>query len=180
MSFQGSVNLTALEKESQGNPQGHPSASEAKNVQAGPHEFTTLRAADDLADEFANRFFARPSWENVEMWTNQRWKYDNAIRMVKLGHCRQAVQHFEGIASWELPYMDEVETAEYLHNYGVALLCTNEIEAARSKLQAAYRIKNNSHTLNMLDLVSKLSEWSLRVAMEKEPEVERLVSVLSH
>lgn len=139
-------------------------------------EYIVMKAAEDMANGFADKFFSRPVWEDVEMWTNPRWTYGDAIRPVKLGHCPAAVKSFEGQAAEELPRMTERETAEYLHNYGVALLCANEVDMAVDKLRASYRIATSPSTLKMLGLAGRISEWSLEVAIESQPEVNRFLS----
>ncbi len=140
-------------------------------------EYVRLRAAEDLVDDFADRFFSRPSWEVVEMWNNKLWTYGKASRLVKLGHCSEASEMLKTAASKELPFMNEIETAEYLHNYGVTLLCSNELNSAIKKLRAAYRISTNISTLKMLGLTGRIEEWSLEMPPEEEPEVERLVQI---
>lgn len=133
--------------------------------------YNILKAAEDMANGFADKFFSRPTWEEVEMWSTPSWQYGDAIGFVKLGHCSAAVRFFEETASSELPKMGQTAAAEYLHNYGVALLCANQQDAAVRKLRAAYRIRNSPATVNMMGLAGKLSEWSLKVAPDEEPEI---------
>jgi hypothetical protein len=140
-----------------------------------PLTFARLRAAEDLANSFADKFFARPMWEKVEMWNNPSWKYSDSIRFVKLGNCPAAAQLMMEEAAEELPRMNELEVAAYLHNYGVALLCSNKTELAMKKLRSAYRANYNLSTLRMLGLAAKIIEWNLDVEVDRQPEVEMLL-----
>lgn len=138
-------------------------------------EFVILKAAEDMANKFADKFFSRPSWEYVEIWDNPIWAFSEANALIKLGDCPAAIRFIEREAAIELPEMEGPETAQYLHNLGVALLCANRIEAAEQKLRAAYRISTDSATSRMLNLAGKISEWSLEVAREEQPEMKRLI-----
>jgi hypothetical protein len=133
-----------------------------------------FKAAEDLANGFADKFFSRPTWGDVEMWTTPRWSYGESIRYVKLGHCSRAVGLLESVAAQELSFMPESDVARFLHNYGVALLCNNELEKAVSKLRSAYRIDYDDTTLAMLELAFRITEWSLTVEVDREPEVKML------
>lgn len=70
--------------------------------------------------------------------------------------------------------MPEPDVAEFLHNYGVALLCANQPGRAIPKLLSAYRVGNDQSTLKMLGLAAKIMDWSLYVDVDMEPEMELL------
>jgi hypothetical protein len=134
-----------------------------------------VKAAEDLANGFADKFFSRPTWEDVELWHSQKWGYSRAIRFVKLGHCREAAEILAEVGSSQLNLMTDAAVAEYLHNYGVVLLCANEPERAMQKLRSAYRITYHEVTQRMLGLAGKVIEWSLSVEVDKEPEIDLLL-----
>lgn len=134
-----------------------------------------IKAADDMANSFADKFFARPTWERVEMFSSPKWLYNDSVQFVRLGHCQQATRFMDEVASHELDRMPESDVGRYLHNYGVALLCSNHPAEAIDKLRSAYRIGLNQTTLKMLGLASRITEWSLTVALDSEPEVEQLL-----
>ncbi len=140
-----------------------------------PVNLVAFKAAEDLANRFADKFFARPAWEDVDMWTSPEWAYGDSIHFVKLGHCQEAVDFLQGPASHELATMSDLDVARYLHNLGVAFLCNNEIESAMKKLRSAYRLTYDPATLEMLELAAKIVEWSLTVEVDKEKEVDMLV-----
>lgn len=150
--------------------------SETKRTHRETEEqYAILKAAEDLANGFADEFFARPLWEKVEMWTSSRWGYGQSVRFVRLGRCADAVSFLEGISHNEIPAMGDVDTAKYLHNYGVALLCANDPDKSILKLQSAYRIYNNQATLKMLGLAARIKEWALHVEPDTQPEVDILL-----
>ena len=103
------------------------------------------------------------------------WKFGRSVGFVRLGHCSEAVNRLENGAAQELPHMNDVDVAKYLHNYGVALLCANRPEEAMRKLRSAYRVGNNQSSLKMLDLAARIIEWSLHVEVDEEPEVGMLL-----
>jgi hypothetical protein len=140
-----------------------------------PDTYVRIKAAEDMANGFADKFFARPTWEKVEMWEDPQWKYSDSIRHVRLGHCPTAVRFLEGDASRDLPNMQERDVARYLHNFGVALLCANNPELAMQKLRSAYRVDYNQTTLKMLGLAGKIIEWSLDVEVDQEPVTNMLL-----
>jgi len=144
-------------------------------VEAESERFAIMRAADEMASGFADKFFARPQWDEVVMWNHPSWRYSEAARFVKLGQCPRAVDFMQEDASEELNEMSERDVSEYLHNYGVTLLCDNQPERAAEKLRSAYRIQPNQTTLNMLGLAGKIVEWSLSVEVDEQPEVEMLI-----
>ncbi len=150
-----------------------PLAKDKNGERSRPVNFVAFKAAEDLANKFADKFFARPAWEDVEMWTSPEWTYGESIHFVKLGHCQRAVGLLQG--SQELSSMSDLDVARHLHNLGVALLCNNEIEKAVRKLRSAYRLTYDPATLEMLELAAKTIEWSLTVEVDKEPEVGMLV-----
>lgn len=138
-------------------------------------EYAVMRAADELASGFADKFFGRPLWEDVTMWNHPLRRYSEATVLVQLGQCPLAVRLMDEVASLELYPMTEQEVAQYLHNFGVALLCANEPEKAAEKLRAAYRLSQDKTTLDMLGLAGKIVEWSLAVEVDKQPEIEMLI-----
>lgn len=133
-----------------------------------------ILAAEDLATEFAGKLFARPTWEIAEMWDNPNWLHGSSVRYVQLGRCDAAINLLENIAKSKLEDMPEQEVAEYLHNYGVALLCNNQPERAMEKLRSAFRVGYKDATLRMLNLSAKIVEWSLSVEVDTEPETQML------
>ena len=133
-----------------------------------------LSAAEDMASNFADKLFAREFWETVEMWNNPYRTYTESIRFVQLGRCDVAVAFMADFANQEIGSFTEREMAEYLHNYGVALLCNNKIPEANSKLQAAYRIISSESTLKMMGLSDRVLEWGLVIEAENEPEIKEL------
>ncbi len=108
------------------------------------------------------------------MWTSPKWSYGRSIRFVKRGHCARAVQLLEA-SRGEVQDMTDVDVANYLHNIGVSLLCNNERDEAILKLRSAYRITYDPSTLDMIELASRLDEWTLNVEVDRQPEVEVLV-----
>ena len=136
--------------------------------------FPAFKAAEDLANDFADKFFSRPTWESLKMWKNDYWHYGDSIRYVKLGHCSRAVKLLESVAAQELRSMPEKFVAEYLHNYGVALLCDNKAPEAMDKLRSAFRITYEPSSLQMLDLAARFEEWKFEVRPDLEPEIEML------
>jgi hypothetical protein len=157
---------------SRGGPRG--SGKEQFKKESEPQERAKLAAADNLADNFADKIFARPLWETVEMWKNPTRLYTEAIRFAQLGRCDLAIDFMDRVAKDELASLDEHEISEYLHNYGVALLCANRLDEAVAKLSAAYRITSSESTLKMMGLAAKLAEWSLTVQPETQPEIQIL------
>lgn len=139
-----------------------------------PINYPAFRAAEDLANGFADKFFSRAAWEDVTMWTSPTWSYGKSIRFVKLGHCDKAVELLDGSRA-ELQDMMDVDVANYLHNMGVSLLCDNQRQEAILKLRSAYRITYDPSTLRMIELASRLDEWDLSVEVDRQPEVEVLV-----
>ncbi len=137
--------------------------------------YPAFKAAEDLANGFADKFFARPIWANVEMWSSSYWRYGDSIRHVKLGNCPIAAGYLETTAAKELSEMPDKDVAEYLHNYGVALLCANRTEQAIEKLQSAYRIGYHPSTLRMLGLASQVQEWKLHMKIDKQPEIDLIL-----
>lgn len=135
--------------------------------------YAIIEAAKDMANQFSDKFFARPSWERVFMWRSE-WDFGESVRLVQLGYCSRAVDLFEGPARNELSLMTDTEVAHYLHNYGVALLCANRPDDAFEKLRAAYRVEQSQTTLEMIGLAAKLIEWDLHVESNDQPEVELL------
>lgn len=156
-------------------PQGTSNNSASPKAQATSKtvNFPALKAAEDLANSFADKFFARPTWEDVLMWTSPRWSYGESIRYVKLGRCDNAVDILVN-SSHELSEMDDADIGNYLHNLGVALICDNKIEPAVTKLRSAHRITYDLATLEMIELASKLTEWSLTVEVDDQPEIDVL------
>ncbi len=145
-------------------------------LQLEPVTYIRIKAAEEMANGFADKFFARPSWEQVELWDDPHWNYSKTvIRYVRLGRCPEAVNFLESTAYLELSNMQESDVAKYLHNYGVALLCANNPELAMKKLRSAYRIDYNQTTLKMLGLAGKIIEWSLNVEVDQQPEVDMLM-----
>lgn len=138
------------------------------------HEY--ISAAQELADSFADRFFTRPTWENVEMWPNFDERYGEVTRDVKLGRCQKAVDRLESTETESLSELAVYDMAEFLHNYGVALLCANQIDAAKRKLYAAYRIAYHPSSLRMVDLANRMKEWTLKATPDREPEMNILLS----
>ncbi len=102
--------------------------------------YPAFKASEDLANGFADKFFSRPTWEKVEMFENSFWKYGKSVRYIKLGHCPMGLKFLSEIAAPEVPRMPDRVVAEYLHNYGVALICANKPAEALDKLRSAYRI----------------------------------------
>jgi|GEM_PF-2407728 len=147
----------------------------AKDAPSGAVNYPAFKAAEDLANGFADKFFARPTWEKVEMWESSYWRYGDSVRYVKLGHCPIAVELMESVAERELPRMPDKDVAEYLHNYGVALLCANQPEKALEKLRSSYRIGYHPATMRMLGLASQIMEWSLDIKIDEQPEVDMLI-----
>jgi len=147
---------------------------DAKDIPRGdPRDpFLRFRAADNMVNQFADKFLGRPLWEKVTMWQNDRWRYGASPYLVKLGDCPRAVTLLEGSAKLELPQMVPEEVAEYLHNYGVALLCVGKTKMAMKKLRSAYRIRSDDSTLKMQGLAARIEEWSLVVEVDVEAEVE--------
>lgn len=141
----------------------------------GLARYFKLKAAEDMANSFADRFFARPIWDSVQMWRNDRWLYSDSIRYVHLGQCPVAVEWLETMAVRDLEHMPPRAIAEYLHNYGVALLCVDRPQDSLEKLRASYRITKDDWTLKMIGLASRVDEWNLRAQVEKEPEIQRIV-----
>lgn len=136
--------------------------------------FPKIRAADDLANSFANKFFSRPTFDEVDMWKDPGRIHSLAVQWVRLGQCPKAAKFIETEASLEVPSMSEDELARYLHNYGVTLLCSGELKRAVLKLRSAYRLKAMEESLRMIDLASELDEWNLKVEVVTEPEMTRL------
>lgn len=141
-------------------------------------EYEVFRAAEDLANSFADNFFARSVWQTVEMWHEEKWRHSAAVHLVKLGDCPEALELIESSAAEEIDRMNQVEMARYLHNYGVVLLCANQPERAVQKLRSAYRIGYNSTTLQMLGLARKMEEWALQTEEDVEPEIDLLMEKL--
>jgi len=137
-------------------------------------DYLILRAADDLVDRFADKFLGRPTWERIEMWQNAQWRFGKSVFLVKLGDCPGAVSLLEGVAEFELSQMTPKDVAEYLHNYGVALLCTGQTEMAMKKLRSAYRINSHESALRMLGLAARIEEWSLMVEVDEQSEIKRV------
>ena len=156
-----------------------PAIEEREDSEPPKVSYPALKAAEDLANNFADKFFSRSTWEDVEMWTSPSFGYSEGIQLVKLGHCGRAVKLLSQQARRELLLMPDGDVARYLHNYGVALLCDNKPEAALSKLQSAYRIDYDPATLRMMDLAARIMEWSLTVEVDQEPEVDVLVRRLT-
>lgn len=139
-----------------------------------PERYEKNRAADDLANKFADKFFSRPFWELVQMWQSDDWLYSKAIAYVQLGQCPLGVRFLTNEASKELDQLSKEHLSNYLHNLGVTLLCSNRIDEAKEKLRSAYRVENNLATLRMLGLASKISEWQLSAEVDKSPEIQQL------
>jgi hypothetical protein len=146
------------------------------NPLSRPVNFAAFKAAEDFANGFADKFFARPAWEDVKMWTSEEWVYGESIHMVKLGHCQEAVDQLQSPATTqELNSMSDLDVARYLHNLGVAFLCGNQLEEAVQKLRSAYRLTYDSATLEMLELAARILEWSLTVEVDEQPEIKMLI-----
>ena len=141
--------------------------------------YPIIKAAESLANGFANNFFSRPTWETALMWTSDEWNYGNSIRYVQLGNCPIAVTLLEE-ASVEMDKMPPSDIAKYLHNYGVALLCANNPELAMHKLRSSYRIEKSQSTLDMMGLAAKIIEWSLDVEIDTGPEITFLLERNTH
>ncbi len=163
-------------------PAGYPAevvagavSSDSSSKKEEPEVYLRLKAAEDMANGFADKFFARQMWDNVEMWQGENWLYGNVVRYVKLGHCVEGVEFLTKTASRQLSSMAEADVGRYLHNLGVALLCSNQVEPALKKLRSAYRVNGHDTTLNMLGLAGKISEWSLEIEFDEEPEVGLLM-----
>ena len=86
------------------------------------------------------------------MYKNAFWDYGESVWQVKLGQCHTALANLEERASRQVGGMSPPDVAEYLHNYGVVLLCANQPEKAMEKLRSAYRLGNKQATLRMLGL----------------------------
>jgi len=71
--------------------------------------FPMIRAADDLANSFANKFFSRPTFNEVDMWNDPGRIHSLAIQWVRLGQCPKAAKFIETEASLEVPSMSEDE-----------------------------------------------------------------------
>ncbi|MCB1036670.1 MAG: hypothetical protein KDD47_22790 [Acidobacteria bacterium] len=134
--------------------------------------YQVIRASEDMASGFADKFFARPTWELVELWENKSHDHDKAIRFVKLGHCPQAVELLENPSLERLASLQESGTAELMHNLGVALLCSNRPREAVDKLRVAYRISGSESSFRMLGLANKIAEWAVSIDVEPEPGVQ--------
>lgn len=137
-------------------------------------DYLIIRAADSMVDKFADKLFGRPLWERVEMWSSKRWRYGDSAYLVKLGDCPRAVALLEGSAALQTDEMTPHDVAEYLHNYGVALLCVGEVEPALRKLRSAYRIDGHKSTLAMLGLAARMEEWSLVTEVDEGAEIKRV------
>jgi curli biogenesis system outer membrane secretion channel CsgG len=154
-------------------------SSRAFELAAEAERYPIVAAADALAGGFADKFFARPQWYKVVLWDSPRWPYSEAIRLVKLGQCPLALEIMERVGSAHLEEMsahDERDVAEYLHNYGVTLLCANQPERAAEKLRSAFRLETDPRSREMLGLAAKVVEWSLLVEVDQQPEVKMLVA----
>lgn len=160
---------------SQDERSGSSKGSKARALGSEPLGYLKIKAAEDLAGSFADKFFSRATWEEVNMFETFAWKFGESVPLVRLGHCSEAVNRLENGAAEELPYMNDAEVAKYLHNYGVALLCANRPKEAMRKLRSAYRVESNQSTLKMLDLAERITEWSLHVDVDEEPEVGMLL-----
>ena len=163
-------------------PQEPNKKKKGKNVadpKPEPETYSIIKAAEAMANGFADKFFARPMWERVAMWQNPQWSYSDSIRYVKLGQCPNAVEIMARIGVDEKRYMGEKDLSEFLHNYGVALLCANKPEKAMTKLRSAYRLNPSPETIEMLGLAGKIIEWSLEVEVDQEPEVQRYIQRIS-
>lgn len=152
-----------------------PAKSPAGEAAKTTEEIGIRLAADDMANSFADKFFGRPLWDHVDMLSRPQHLYSQSLRFVKLGQCQKAVDFMGDVASWELPNLNSWQISEYLHNYGVALLCANHLEQATDKLRAAYRLGGSITTLKMIDLASKLEEWRLEVEPDVQPEIRMLL-----
>ncbi|MEM7480510.1 MAG: CsgG/HfaB family protein [Acidobacteriota bacterium] len=141
-----------------------------------PETYNKIMVADDLANGFADKFFARSTWEKVEMWRSDLGRYGDSLRQVRLGQCPLAVETLESMHPIRLYTFHEIEFAEYLHNLGVALLCANRAEEAAEKLRSSYRVGRSASTLKMLGLANKIREWSLYVEVDTQPELDILVT----
>ncbi|MEM9291299.1 MAG: CsgG/HfaB family protein [Acidobacteriota bacterium] len=138
-------------------------------------QYQVFKAAEDLANGFADDFFARPVWHSVEMWDDQPWSHSDAVHHVKVGDCARAVEVFEKSAYKEVPRMNQLQLARYLHNYGISLLCNNQREEGVAKLHSAYRLGYSKTTLRMLGLAGKVEEWALRTESDNQPEMDQLI-----
>jgi tetratricopeptide (TPR) repeat protein len=110
------------------------------------------------------------------MWQADEWLYSKAIAYVQLGQCPLGVEFLTNEANKELGQLSKEHLSNYLHNLGVTLLCSNRIDEAKEKLRSAYRVENNSATLRMLGLASKISEWQLSAEVDRSPEIQQLFS----
>ena len=175
--FQNAINIPGkvLEGAIPDSLKGESAAGAGAKKSPEEINYPAFKASEDLANGFADKFFARPTWEKVEMWASDYWRYGDSVRYVKLGHCPIAVQLMETVAKGELSEMPDRDVAEYLHNYGVALLCANQPERALEKLRSSYRIGYHPSTLRMLGLASQVMEWSLDVKIDEQPEVDMLI-----
>lgn len=152
----------------------HPDQEPEPVSEKGGDEYQVFRAAEDLANSFADDFFARSVWHHVEMWNDTDWSHSDAIHFVKLGDCPRALELIEKMAAKEIGKMDQREMSRYLHNYGVVLMCANKPDRAVDKLRSAYRLSYNKMTLRMLGIAQKIQEWSLRAEEDVQPEVDLL------
>ncbi|MEM8996033.1 MAG: hypothetical protein AAGF23_14700, partial [Acidobacteriota bacterium] len=100
-----------------------------------------------------------------------------SLSYVKLGRCERAIEIFEdGTSEAEkLADMPIENVAEYLHNYGVALLCANRPEEAMVKLRSSYRIGYEQATLRMLGFASKLIEHDIVIEVDREREMDVII-----
>lgn len=146
----------------------------SSNANSGP-SYQIFRAAEDLANGFADDYFARQVWETVEMWNDETWSHSDALHFVKLGDCPKALRWIEEVAKEETPSMDQKQLGRYMHNYGVVLMCANQPDRAVDKLRSAYRLGYNKTTLRMLGLAQKAQEWALRTEEDEQPEVDELM-----
>lgn len=179
--FEKTMNVLASNREPAAQHQGGPARVRSSKGQAyrvpEPEDegYLKIKAAEAMANEFADKFFARSTWETVKMWNSPGEKHSQSIRQVQLGHCQEAVNYLENEASTQLESMADSSVAKYLHNYGVALLCANDSEKAIRKLRSAYRVVPDDITLEMLGLASRINEWGLEVEVDQEPEIGMLM-----
>ncbi len=179
--FLDKINILAPNKEPAAQNQSGPvktRSPKGKAYQAPEPEdesYLKIKAAEAMANEFADKFFARSIWEIVKMWNSPGEEFSQSVRHVQLGHCQEAVNFLENEASAQLESMADSSVAKYLHNYGVALLCANNSEKAIRKLQSAYRVVPDAITLEMLGLASRVNEWGLEVEVDQEPEIGMLM-----
>lgn len=132
------------------------------------------RAADDLANNFIDMFLARREAKLIHMYTDSTGDFNTGIELIRLGNCPAAATYFEDFYNLRGQAMTEQEVATLMYNHGIALMCSNEPQAALDRLWASLRLLNVQSTYEAIAFTNDLIDRGRNVLEEGDDAIRHI------